>query len=70
MIRRAWSGEYFEFDGEMMTIPEPGVLWDHAMSPKDEAFMDLETDEIRKLAVCTSTRQVNLPGGPHDCALL
>lgn len=27
VIKRAWTGESFEFDGEMMTIPESGVCW-------------------------------------------
>ncbi len=61
VIRRAWSGEYFEFDGEMMTIPEPGVLWDHAMSPKDERYMDLDTHEIQKLALVPRPLQQPTP---------
>ena len=61
VIKRAWSGDYFDFDGEMMTIPEPGVLWDHAMSPKDESFMDLDTKEIRKLALVPRPLQQPTP---------
>ncbi|MEM8646752.1 MAG: LLM class flavin-dependent oxidoreductase [Pseudomonadota bacterium] len=61
VIRRAWSGEYFDFDGEMMTIPEPGVLWDHAMSPKDKSYMDLETNEIQKLALVPRPLQQPTP---------
>ena len=61
VIRRAWQGEYFGFDGEMMTIPEPGVLWDHAMSPKDASFMDLSTHEIKKLALVPRPLQQPTP---------
>jgi alkanesulfonate monooxygenase SsuD/methylene tetrahydromethanopterin reductase-like flavin-dependent oxidoreductase (luciferase family) len=62
VIRRAWSNEFFEFDGEMMTYPEPGFQWDHAMSPKSESHMDLQTNELTKLALVP--RPLQQPGPP------
>ncbi len=51
IMRRAWSGEFFEFAGEFYRFPDPGFAWDHAMSPKSAEHMDLETNELKKLAL-------------------
>ncbi len=61
IMRRAWSGEFFEFSGEFYRFPDPGFAWDHAMSPKSAAHMDLETNELKKLALVPRTLQQPTP---------
>ena len=51
IMRRAWSNEFFEFAGEFYNYPDPGFVWDHAMSPPAATHMDLETKELKKLAL-------------------
>ena len=56
IMRRAWSQDFFEFSGEFYDFPDPGFVWDHAMSPPDAGnsdggHMDPETKELRKLAL-------------------
>ncbi len=51
VMRRAWSQEFFDFEGEVYRYPDPGFVWDHAMSPKSAAHMDLRTNELKKLAL-------------------
>lgn len=61
VIRRAWSEEYFAFDGEMMTYPEPGFMWEHDMSPNSPEFIDTRTNEITKLALVPRPLQQPMP---------
>ena len=61
IMRRAWSQEYFEFQGKHYQFPHPGVKFDHAMSPPEEEFQDPETKEIRKLALVPRTLQQPTP---------
>ena len=51
IMRRAWSGDFFEFSGEFYRFPDPGFAWDHAMSPKSAEHMDLASNELKKLAL-------------------
>ena len=51
IMRRAWSGDYFEFEGEFYRFPDPGFQWTHGMSPPSAEFMDLESKELKKLAL-------------------
>ena len=51
IMRRAWSQEFFEFKGEFYNFPDPGFAWTHGMSPPSDAFMDLESKELKKLAL-------------------
>ena len=51
ILRRAWSGDFFEFSGEFYTYPDPGFAWTHGMSPPSDAFMDLESKQLTKLAL-------------------
>jgi alkanesulfonate monooxygenase SsuD/methylene tetrahydromethanopterin reductase-like flavin-dependent oxidoreductase (luciferase family) len=51
IMRRAWSKEFFEFSGEFYNYPDPGFVWDHAMSPPAATHMDMDTKEMRKLAL-------------------
>ena len=61
VIRRAWSEEYFDYHGEIFNFPEPEFAWDHAMSPKSAQFMNIETNELEKLAMVPRTLQQPTP---------
>jgi alkanesulfonate monooxygenase SsuD/methylene tetrahydromethanopterin reductase-like flavin-dependent oxidoreductase (luciferase family) len=61
VIRRAWSSPHFEFKGEFFQFPDPGFAWDHAMSPKLADYQDMETFELKKLALVPRTLQQPTP---------
>lgn len=61
VMRRAWSQEFFDFQGEFYTYPDPGYRWDHAMSPPSPGYLDPETRELRKLALVPRTLQQPTP---------
>ena len=61
IMRRAWSQDFFEFSGEFYSYPDPGFAWDHAMSPKSATHMDLESNELKKLALVPRTLQQPTP---------
>lgn len=61
IVRRAWSGEFFEYHGEIYRFPEPGFEWNHAMSPPSEAFMDASSGELTRLALVPRTLQQPSP---------
>ncbi|MGF1609626.1 MAG: LLM class flavin-dependent oxidoreductase [Kiloniellales bacterium] len=61
IMRRAWSQDFFEFEGEFYRFPEPGFVWDHAMSPPAETHMDPETKELKKLALVPRSLQQPTP---------
>ncbi len=61
IVRRAWANPYFEFKGEFFQFPDPGFAWDHAMSPKSGEYQDMETFELRKLALVPRPLQQPVP---------
>ena len=61
IMRRAWSEEFFEFSGDFYRYPDPGFVWDHAMSPATPAHMDMATKELRKLALVPRPLQQPCP---------
>ncbi len=61
IMKRAWSEPFFEFSGEFYSYPDPGFAWDHAMSPKAASHMDLETNELKKLALVPRPLQQPTP---------
>ena len=61
VMRRAWSQEFFDFQGEFYSYPDPGYKWDHAMSPPSPDFLDPETKELRKLSLVPRTLQQPTP---------
>ncbi|MBT6608349.1 MAG: LLM class flavin-dependent oxidoreductase [Rhodospirillaceae bacterium] len=50
-LKKAWSQEFVDHDGEFFTYPEPGFTWNHAESPKSANFMNMETNELEKIAI-------------------
>jgi alkanesulfonate monooxygenase SsuD/methylene tetrahydromethanopterin reductase-like flavin-dependent oxidoreductase (luciferase family) len=61
IMRRAWREEFFEFSGEFYTYPDPGFVWDHAMSPPAPGHMDMATKELKKVALVPRTLQQPSP---------
>ncbi len=61
VMRRAWSQDFFDFEGEFYSYPDPGYTWDHAMSPPSPDFLDPETRELRKLSLVPRTLQQPTP---------
>ena len=51
IIRTAWTEEFFSYDGEFYTFPQPGLRFDHSLSPKSPANFDPYTGEISALAL-------------------
>ncbi len=51
IIRTAWTNEFFSYDGEFYQFPQPGLRFDHSLSPKLGANTDPETGEITALAL-------------------
>jgi len=51
IIKKAWTEEFFNFEGEFYKYPTPNFIWQHDMSPPSKEFLDLETNEIKKISV-------------------
>lgn len=49
IMTKAWSEEFFSHSGQFYTFPEPGVRWDHPLSPATPEFT--EDGMITKMAV-------------------
>ncbi|MCX4722779.1 LLM class flavin-dependent oxidoreductase [Streptomyces sp. NBC_01306] len=55
ILKKAWTGEFFEHHGRFYDFPAPGLKWSHPLSPATE---DFTTDgEITKLAVTPAPYQ-------------
>ena len=50
-MKKAWTEEFFSHKGEFYTYPSPNFVWQHDMSPPNEKFLDLKTNEIKKISV-------------------
>ena len=51
ILLKVWNNEFFSHKGRFYQFPEPGVVWDHAMSRKSPEFMNMETKELTKLCI-------------------
>jgi len=51
IMKKAWIEEFFNHEGEFYTYPSPNFIWQHDMSPPSEKFMDLKTNELKKISV-------------------
>ena len=51
VIKKAWTQDLFDHQGEFYTYPEPNTKWQHDMSPPDPSFMDLETNTLTKIGL-------------------
>ncbi len=51
VMKKAWTEKFFNHQGEFYTYPSPNFVWQHDMSPPNEEFIDLETNQIKKISV-------------------
>jgi alkanesulfonate monooxygenase SsuD/methylene tetrahydromethanopterin reductase-like flavin-dependent oxidoreductase (luciferase family) len=56
-MKKAWTEEFFSHKGEFYTYPSPNFTWQHDMSPPSEKFLDIKTNEIKKISVVPKPRQ-------------
>ena len=51
IMKKAWTEEFFNHKGEFYTYPSPNFIWQHDMSPPNEKFVNLKTNELKKISV-------------------
>ena len=51
IMKKAWTEKFFSHKGEFYTYPTPNFVWQHDMSPPNEDFIDLKTNQIKKISV-------------------
>ena len=51
IMKKAWTEKFFKHKGEFYTYPSPNFVWQHNMSLPNEDFMDLKTNQIKKISV-------------------
>jgi len=51
IMKKAWTEKFFKHKGEFYTYPSPNFVWQHDMSLPNEDFMDLKTNQIKKISV-------------------
>ena len=51
VMKKAWTENFFSHKGEFYTYPSPGFVWQHDMSAPNEEFVDLKTNQIKKISV-------------------
>ena len=51
ILKKAWKEKFFSHQGEFYTYPSPNFIWQHDMSPPNEDFIDLKTNQIKKISV-------------------
>ncbi len=57
VMKKAWTENFFSHKGEFYSYPSPNFVWQHDMSPPNEDFMDLKTNQINKIGVIPRTFQ-------------
>ena len=61
VLKKSWKEEFFNHEGEFYTYPSPNFVWQHDMSPPSENFLDLKTNEIKKISVIPKPFQKPYP---------
>ena len=61
IIKKAWTEDFFSHKGEFYTYPTPNFIWQHDMSPPSDKFLDLKTNEIKKISVVPKPFQKPYP---------
>ena len=61
VMKKAWSEEFFSYQGEFYTYPSPNFIWQHDMSPPKENIVNLETNELKKISVLPKPYQKPFP---------
>ena len=50
-MKKAWTEKFFNHKGEFYTYPAPNFKWQHDMSPPSEEFLDIDTNEVKKISI-------------------
>jgi len=50
-MRKAWTQDFVDHDGEFFRYPAEGFKWEHAQSPASPDFMNVATGDVHKLAI-------------------
>ncbi len=61
LIKKAWTNDFISHQGEFFTYSAPGLTWSHPYSPKSDTFMNLQTNEIEKIAILPKPLQKPYP---------
>ena len=61
VMKKAWTEKFFSHKGEFYTYPSPNFVWQHDMSPPSEDFVDLKTNQIKKISVIPKPYQTPHP---------
>ena len=51
IMKKAWTEKFFNHQGEFYTYPAPNFKWQHDMSPPNEEFLDMNTNEVKKISI-------------------
>ena len=51
IMKKAWTEKFFNHKGEFYTYPAPNFKWQHDMSPPSEEFLDINTNEVKKISI-------------------
>ena len=51
IMKKAWTEKFFNHKGEFYTYPAPNFKWQHDMSPPSEDFLDIDTNEVKKISI-------------------
>ena len=51
VMKKAWTEKFFNHQGEFYNYPAPNFKWQHDMSPPSEEFLDMKTNEVKKISI-------------------
>ena len=51
IMKKAWTEKFFNHKGEFYIYPAPNFKWQHDMSPPSEEFLDMDTNEVKKISI-------------------
>ena len=61
IMKKAWTQDLFDHDGEFYTYPEPDFEWQHDMSPPNPNFIDMKTNKLTKIGLVPRPYQKPYP---------
>ncbi|TCP24960.1 alkanesulfonate monooxygenase SsuD/methylene tetrahydromethanopterin reductase-like flavin-dependent oxidoreductase (luciferase family) [Scopulibacillus darangshiensis] len=61
ILKKALSDRFFSHKGRFYNFPPEGLKWSHPMSPPSSEFMDMEKEEINKIALTPRPYQTPHP---------
>ena len=51
IMKKAWTEKFFNHKGEFYTYTAQNFKWQHDMSPPSEEFLDIDTNEVKKISI-------------------